>query len=82
MKNEQIRLIGINAPEVRGIEREQGIIARDWLREKLPEGKSLVIQTAKDRKGKYGRWLATLFLDGVNINDLLVQNGMAVYADY
>ena len=36
----------------------------------------------KDRKGKYGRYLGIIFLDGVNMNDWLIQNGYAEAVDY
>lgn len=73
----KLRLYGINAWELRGEEREKGLIARDWLRERL-KGEEVVIETMKDKKGKYGRYIAILFVDGVNINDELVEKGHAV----
>lgn len=78
---EKLRLHRINAPEVRGEERPQGLISRDWLRERLL-GKEVLIHTIKDKKGKYGRYLVEIILDGVNINDELVANGMAEYKEY
>ncbi len=78
---EKLRLNRINTPEVRGPEREQGLISRDWLREKLM-GKMILLQTVKDKKGKYGRYLAEIHLDGVNINDQLVTEGLAEYKSY
>ncbi len=83
--SEKLRLHRINTPEVRGAERPQGLIARDFLRELILD-KTLYVQTIRDKKGKYGRYLAELWLekDGelVNINDLLVSSGHAVYKDY
>ena len=84
--SEKLRLYRINAPEVRGAEREEGLRSRDFLRE-LIDGKAIVVQTIKDRKGKYGRYLAEIWLAGedgewININDLIVQEGYAQYADY
>ncbi|HFD87662.1 MAG TPA: hypothetical protein ENJ35_08300, partial [Gammaproteobacteria bacterium] len=38
--------------------------------------------TIKDKKGKYGRYIAEILLDGININDALVSNGYAQYRDY
>jgi len=73
---EKIRLLGINTPEVRGKERELGLISRDRLRE-LIDGKDVIIVTHKDKGGKYGRLLATIYLDGVNINQQLVDEGFA-----
>lgn len=78
---EKLRLHRINAPEVRGDSRPEGIISRDWLREQLL-GKEIIIQTIKDRKGKYGRYLAEIWLDGTNINDLLVTHRLAEFKEY
>ncbi len=79
--DEKLRLSRINAPEVRGKERPEGLISRDWLREKI-QGKAVVIKTVKDKKGKYGRYLIEIILDGVNINDELVKNKLAEYKSY
>lgn len=74
------RLYGIDAWEMRGPEREQGKDARDWLRQKIA-GKQIEIETFRDRTGKFGRWLVTIWLhqDGerVNINDRLIELGFA-----
>ena len=35
-----------------------------------------------DKKGKFGRYLVELWLDGVNLNDELVRLGLAEYVDY
>ena len=83
---EKIRLSGINAPEVRGAEREDGLKSRDFLRD-LIDGKEIVIRTFEDDKGKYGRYLGEIFLanDGgqfININDQMVSEGFAEYKDY
>lgn len=86
VKGEKIRLYGINAPEVRGGEREEGLKSRDFLRSMI-DGKDVVLKTLKDDKGKYGRYLAEIFLSGengtmININDRLVTEGFAEYKDY
>ena len=86
VKGEKLRLSRINAPEVRGEERPMGLLSRDFLREKI-DGKQVVIQTTKDKKGKYGRYLAEILLADeadnlVNINDLLVDSGFAKYVEY
>jgi len=78
---EKLRLNRIDAPEVRGAERPEGLVSRDWLREKLV-GKEVLIRTLKDKRGKYGRYLVEIILDGVNINDQLVQEGLAEYREY
>ncbi|MCF6323733.1 MAG: thermonuclease family protein [Gammaproteobacteria bacterium] len=81
VKGEKLRLNRINTPEVRGAERTQGLISRDWLRERILD-KEVVVQTSKDKKGKYGRYLAEIILDHININDQLVEEGLAEYKVY
>lgn len=82
---EKLRLYRINAPEVRGAERPAGLRSRDFLRSQI-QGKEVILQTIKDKKGKYGRCLADIWLNEssnwININDLLVQQGYAVYKEY
>ena len=79
-KNQKVRLFGINTPEIRGEERPDGLVARDRLRELILD-KEIIITSYKDKSGKYGRWLATVFLkqDGMfeNINTLLLAEGLA-----
>jgi len=76
MLQQKIRLYGIDAPEVRGAEREDGLQTRDYLRNLL-RGEDLVIQTYKDRTGKYGRWLGIIWIDDLNVNRHLVQMELA-----
>lgn len=73
----RLRLLGIDAPELRGQERAAGILSRNFLRSIL-KGEDFFVKTEKDKTGKYGRYLATVFLsDGTNVNDLLVSEGHA-----
>ena len=85
IKGEKIRLHRINAPELRGEERPRGLLSRDYLRE-LILGKEIIIETFKDKRGKYGRYLGEVWLligeDYVNINDDLVRKGFADYKEY
>ena len=76
MKKQKIRLLGINTPEIRGEEREQALLIRDKLRDKIL-GKNVILHTEKDKKGKYGRYLATIYLDNLNINQWLIDEGYA-----
>jgi micrococcal nuclease len=84
-RGQKIRLEGIDAPEVRGEEREYGLISRDWLRDKVLN-KEVIIRTTKDKKGKYGRWIGEIWTNNEgmyeNINALLVSLGMAEEAEY
>ena len=99
-RKESLRLYGINAPEVRGEEREVGLISRDWLYDRLisafNKGQQITVKTQKDKKGKYGRYLAKVFVHEVtedeltggidivevNINHQLVSEGYAEYKEY
>lgn len=86
----KIRLALINTPEIRGEEREAGLISRDALRERILN-KNVYIKTEKDKTGKYGRYLATIYLSEpfiteekgygsfTNINKWLVDNKYATY---
>ncbi len=80
-----LRLARIDAPEVRGTERPEGLAARDFLRP-LVVGEALLVQTFKDKVGKYGRYIAEVWIergDGLlNVSDTLVAHGHAVYRDY
>lgn len=75
--NEPLRLYGIDAPEIRGEERPEGLIARDWLRSQLPPGTKIVIETLKDSREKYGRYLAIIYLNDTNLNEMMVTLGFA-----
>jgi len=77
----RVRLYGINTPEVRGKERPEGLKSRDYLRG-LILNKDIILETIKDKKGKYGRYIGIIHLDGKNINELLVENKYAVKKDY
>ena len=84
--NEKIRLSRINAPELRGDEHDAGILARDFLRDKI-ENQQVWISTLKDKKGKYGRYIADIWIKDaddnyINVNDALVAAGHAQYAQY
>ena len=85
VKGEKLRLHRINAPEMRGPEKIAGKAARDYLRHRIL-GKEVVIETFKDKRGKYGRYIAEIWLpenDGyTNMNDELVEKGFAEYHEY
>ena len=75
-KNESIRLLGIDAPEIRGEEREQGLISKKFLSH-LVLHKEVEIRTHKDSKGKYGRYLAIIIVNELNVNEYMIQKGFA-----
>ena len=77
IRNEPVRLAGIDAPEIRGEERRQGLSARDWLVERIPPGTPILVQTYKDARGKYGRWLVDIWHEDVLVNQEMVELGLA-----
>lgn len=81
LHEQKIRLYGIDTPELRGEEREEGLKVRDWMRERVV-GKDIIMVTPEDKKGKYGRWLGTFYVNGVNVNQELVIMGMAKEVTY
>lgn len=79
LKNQKIRLRGINTPEVRGSQRAEGLKVRDLVRGRIAN-KWITIKTYKDKKGKYGRWIADIYEPGAeeSINSWLLVEGHAV----
>tara|TARA_B100001939_G_scaffold181027_1_gene156001 strand:+ start:1098 stop:1436 length:339 start_codon:yes stop_codon:yes gene_type:complete len=77
----RVRLVGINAPESRTRnleEKARGLAAKQWLIDRL-EYKEVEMQS--HGTGKYGRVLGELYVEGVNINKLMVEKGHAVEYD-
>jgi micrococcal nuclease len=83
LRNEKIRLYHINAPELRGEEKPEGIKSRDWLRKRIL-GKEVLIQTIKDKRGKYGRLLGIIWEkeSSESINSQMVKEGLAEEKEY
>lgn len=69
----KIRLLGIDAPE-RG--QDFGTKARQHLNE-LCYGKTVIVE--KDGKDQYGRLLGVVYVEGINVNENMVRNGLAWY---
>ena len=79
---ERLRLYRIDAWEIRGEQRPRGIEAKEFLIMKLTEAETIHIDVPEKERGKYGRVLATVYADGVDLNALLVSEGHAEFADY
>jgi micrococcal nuclease len=78
-----IRLFGINAPELFKPTTEAGRKSRDFIISKVLN-QQVVVQTLRDKKEKYGRYLAHVYYGDAQVclNDELVANGLAVYQEY
>ena len=78
----RVRLYGIDTPESRTRDKDEkvrGKMAAAFLKEAVDNGAKVVIETKlKDSRGKYGRVLGNVVVDGVNINEALIKNFLAV----
>ena len=78
LKKQSVRSLGINCPEIRTKderERALGYEARDQLRHILEKADVIALQS--HGKGKFGRILGTLFADGKNVNEMMIDLGLA-----
>ncbi len=67
LHEEKVRLYGINTPEVYGVKKgssewERGIKASEFVKLVLKEKDEIIVETIKDKKEKYGRYLALVYL--------------------
>lgn len=82
--NIRFRLFGINAPELHGSSSEAGKSSKTRLAELLPVGGDFIVVTLKDKKEKYGRYLAKFYAISekndvqFSMNEMLVLEGHAV----
>ena len=74
---ERVRLSGINTPETDECYYQE---AKDRLTE-LTLGKEVYLESDYSDRGKYGRLLRYIYVDGVNVNMLLVEEGYAKVHD-
>jgi len=75
----KIRLYGINTPELKSKDENERKLAKKAklvLQNKVLN-KDIIIKTFKDKKGKYGRYLAEIYVNNININELMVKQGFA-----
>ena len=76
-----VRLYGIDTPESRTRDPEEkkcGLLSKKFLEEAVKNGKNIIIRTQKDEKGKFGRVLGSLIIDGTNINHKMIEENLAV----
>ena len=85
MRNERIRLMGIDTPESRTRDLEEkkyGLAAKKVLQNMLDDEGGIILKTDKDAEGKFGRILGTFYRTSTfadqSINDYLVEKHHAV----
>ncbi|WP_134355364.1 thermonuclease family protein [Flavobacterium psychrophilum] len=90
---DKVRFYGINAPELKirneknkMTENPLGTKTLNTVKEFIKIGDVITIETIKDKKEKYGRYLANVYvlLDDrqICLNDYLLNNGLAVPMKY
>lgn len=85
VNEETFRLYGIDAPETRAYagravdeaEKTLGRASKKALKD-LVEGRAVALCTIEDKRGKYGRYLARIFVDGLDVNEWMLEKGYAV----
>lgn len=73
---ENFRLAGINTPEIKGGEREEGLKVLEFVKGIAPVGMEFKITTEKN-PGKYGRWIVDIEHGGESISKILLDNKFA-----
>jgi len=76
-KNIPVRILGIDAPEIRGkclSEKNKAIKSRDYLR-KILSGEKIVLKNVGH--DKYFRLLADVYVDEKSVKDLMLKNNFA-----
>jgi micrococcal nuclease len=76
----RVRLYGIDTPESRTRDKDEkarGLMSKDFLVKELSKG-DVVIKTKKDKKGKFGRILGELYVNDININQMMIHGFYAV----
>jgi micrococcal nuclease len=78
---QRVRLAGIDTPESRTTdkyEKKLGIESKEWLKNALSHAKTIVIKTEKpDSSEKFGRILGWLYVNDVNLNKAMIDQGYA-----
>ena len=79
--SQRVRLAGIDTPESRTtnkLENALGLEVKEFLKEKLKGKTDIVIKTEKpDSSEKYGRILGHLMVDGISLNQEMIDKGYA-----
>ena len=82
IREQRIQLFGVDSPEPRGETKAQGDAATAYL-DGLIGGKEIILRTiaGKDRADRdelFGHWLGVVYLDGKNINEMMIDAGHAI----
>jgi micrococcal nuclease len=76
--NVRIRIVGIDTPEIRGKcvqEKRLATKARDYINYTLKKANNIIVDISK--RDSFGRYLGVLYVDDININNLMLARGYA-----
>jgi len=77
-KKATVRLARVDTKELRSTiqeERELALKAKELVHDKLSKAKKIVLHVKG--KGKYGRYIAEVIFDGMNLSNFLLEQGLA-----
>lgn len=74
----RVRLLHVDTPEIRTKdleEKKRGYEAKDFVIKTFEQhNNKCVVHTVKDKRGSFGRYLATIWFGDVSLNSLLIEN--------
>jgi len=80
-----VRVRGIDTPEMRDSDPAIKLKARDakeFVSLGLSGASEITVKTFKDKKGKYGRYIADVIFDGLDLGEELFHHELAVKKEY
>lgn len=82
--HERIRILNLDTPEKRGVEKELGQICTDYAKKHFLEKKVLLSSKEEIKEPKtdsFGRWLCQIYINGRSIADIFSALGCNKYQD-
>jgi micrococcal nuclease len=79
-KEERIRLARIDAPELRGPEKEECKRIQQLLSQRYPQGTFITLESKK--RDNYGRFIGELYYHEQSINQWMIDQKLAKEVDY
>ncbi|MGQ9622579.1 MAG: thermonuclease family protein [Candidatus Caldatribacteriaceae bacterium] len=81
---EKVRYIGINTPELHHPQKGVEYFAKEAYdaNRRMVEGKKVRLEFDVEKRDRYGRLLAYVYVDGIMVNEWLVANGYAQVATF
>ena len=85
IKKQTVRLCDINAPEIKPPTRKRATKIKEHVEYLIKRANIVKLRISQkrncefigcDKKGKYGRWLGYIIIDGANLNQALLDNDL------